>query len=52
MARGHAPQMESMTMMEVLSHAVAVIVMAAWSLYLSNLVSRQILEGKRFDARN
>lgn len=52
MTRGHSPQMESMTMMEMLSHAVAVIVMAAWSLYLSNLVSRQILEGKRFDARN
>jgi len=36
--------------MEVISHALAVIIMAAWSLYLSNLVSRQILEGKRFNA--
>lgn len=51
MTRGHAPQMSSMTMMEMLSHSVAVIVMASWALYLSNLVSRQILERKRFDAR-
>ena len=52
MGRGHAPAMDSMTMMEMFSHAVAVIVMATWSLYLSNLVSRQILEGQRFDARS
>lgn len=50
MGRGHAPQMHSMSSIEVISHALAVVVMAAWSLYLSNLVSRQILEGKRFNA--
>jgi len=51
MTRGHAPQMESMTQIEMMSHSVAVIVMAGWALYLSNLVSRQILERKRFDDR-
>lgn len=50
MGRGYAPEMHSMTSLEVISHALAVIIMAAWSLYLSNLVSRQILEGKRFNA--
>lgn len=52
MGRGHAPAMQHMGFVEVLSHSSAVIIMAAWSLYLSNLVQRQILERKRFDARS
>lgn len=52
MNRGHSPEMNSMGSLEILSHALAVVVMAGWSLYLSNLVSRQILEVERFNARD
>ena len=52
MGRGHAPAMTDMSMIEMWSHGSAVVIMAAWSLYLSNLVHRQILERKRFDARS
>lgn len=37
-----------MTMVDEVAHAVALIWLAVWSLYLANLVQRQILERKRF----
>ncbi len=38
-----------MSMIDKFSHALACVMMAGWSLYLSNLVQRQILEAKRFE---
>ncbi len=38
----------SMNMIETVAHASAVIWLSIWSLYLANLVHRQILENKRF----
>jgi len=38
----------SMTTVDEISHAAALIWLAGWSLYLANLVHRQILEHKRF----
>jgi len=43
----HAPQEMSMNMVEMFSHGLATVIMAAWSLYLANLVHRQILERTR-----
>lgn len=43
----YAPQEMSMNMIEMFSHALATVIMAAWSLYLANLVHRQILERER-----
>ncbi len=37
-----------MTMVDEVAHAAALIWLALWSLYLANLVQRQILERKRF----
>lgn len=37
-----------MTSVEEVSHVVAVVWLSLWSLYLANLVHRQILEHKRF----
>lgn len=52
MRQGHAPGMTQMSFVDMLSHAGAVTMMALWSLYLSNLVHRQLLEKARFDARS
>ena len=38
-----------MNMIDKASHAFACIFMAGWSLYLSNLVQRQLLERQRFE---
>jgi hypothetical protein len=38
-----------MSIIEKFSHAVACVMMAGWSLYLSNLVQRQMLEVQRFE---
>ena len=38
----------TMNMIETVSHVAAVIWLSIWSLYLANLVHRQILERKRF----
>ena len=38
----------TMNMIETVSHVAAVIWLSMWSLYLANLVHRQILERKRF----
>ena len=43
----HAPQEMSMGMIEMFSHGFAAAIMAAWSLYLSHLVYRQMLERAR-----
>ena len=43
----HAPQEMSMNMIEIFSHALSCVMMAAWTLYLSNLVHRQTLERAR-----
>jgi len=43
----HAPQEMSMNMIEMFSHGLATVIMALWSLYLANLVHRQILERER-----
>lgn len=61
-ATGHVYHMMTVSGMEVasrgshgmnhidkLSHGFACIMMAVWSLYLSNLVERQLLEQQRFD---
>ena len=37
-----------MTMVDEVAHAAALVWLALWSLYLANLVQRQILERKRF----
>ena len=52
MSHGYAPGMTQMSFLDTLSHAGAVVMMALWSLYLSNLVQRQLLEKARFDARS
>ena len=38
-----------MNVVDKLSHALAALMMAGWSLYLSNLVQRQLLETQRFE---
>ncbi len=38
-----------MSMIDKFSHALACVMMAGWSLYLSNLVQRQMLEAQRFE---
>ena len=38
-----------MDMIDKFSHALACVMMAGWSLYLSNLVQRQLLEAQRFE---
>ena len=38
-----------MNMIDRFSHALACVMMAGWSLYLSNLVQRQLLEAQRFE---
>lgn len=38
-----------MSLIDQFSHACACVMMAVWSLYLSNLVQRQMLEATRFD---
>ena len=38
-----------MSMIDQFSHALACVMMAGWSLYLSNLVQRQILEAERYE---
>ena len=43
--RGH----DAMSIVDKFSHACACIMMAGWSLYLSNLVQRQLLEAERFE---
>jgi len=43
----YAPQEMSMNMIQMFSHGLATVIMAAWSLYLANLVHRQILERER-----
>lgn len=43
--RGH----HGMSIADKFSHATACIMMAGWSLYLSNLVQRQLLEAQRFE---
>ena len=39
---------DGMSMIDQVAHAAALIWLAGWSLYLANLVHRQILENKRF----
>lgn len=43
----HAPDEMSMNGIEIFSHGLATVMMAFWSLYLANLVHRQILERER-----
>ena len=43
----YAPQEMSMNFIEMFSHGLACGIMAAWSLYLANLVHRQMLERQR-----
>lgn len=43
----YAPQEMSMNFIEMFSHSLATVIMAAWSLYLANLVHRQMLERQR-----
>lgn len=43
----YAPQEMSMNIIEMFSHGLASVIMAAWSLYLANLVHRQMLERER-----
>lgn len=38
-----------MNAIDKFSHALACVMMAGWSLYLSNLVQRQLLEAQRFE---
>ena len=40
----------SMSAVDKFSHGLACVMMAVWSLYLSNLVQRQIFEQERFNA--
>lgn len=46
---GHTRGDHGMSMIDKASHALACIMMALWSLYLSNLVHRQLLEAQRFE---
>lgn len=39
----------SMSMLDMFSHGLACAMMALWSLYLANLVQRQLLEAQRFE---
>lgn len=43
----HAPSMSEMSLIDTLAHSAASVIMAAWSLYLANLVQRQQLEKNR-----
>ena len=43
----HSPGMSAMTLIDQICHSAAVIMMACWSLYLANLVHRQLLEATR-----
>jgi len=43
----HAPGITQMSLVDTLCHSVAVVMMACWSLYLANLVHRQMLEKQR-----
>jgi len=43
----YAPMQHEMSMIDMLAHSVASVVMALWSLYLANLVMRQRLERQR-----
>jgi hypothetical protein len=43
----YAPQEMSMNMIEMFSHGLACGIMALWTLYLANLVHRQMLERER-----
>jgi hypothetical protein len=47
--QGHTRGNHGMNIIDKLSHAVACVMMAGWSLYLSNLVQRQMLEAQRFE---
>jgi hypothetical protein len=44
-SRGQSP----MNMLDMFSHGLACVMMALWSLYLANLVQRQLLEARRFE---
>lgn len=48
MVEAHTGQ-HGMSMIDKFSHGLACIMMATWSLYLSNLVHRQLLEAERFE---
>lgn len=41
-----------MSLVDKISHGVACVMMAVWSLYLSNLVQRQLLELQRFEGES
>lgn len=43
----YSPTENEMGIIEMFSHGLATVIMAAWSLYLANLVHRQILERER-----
>lgn len=43
----YSPTENEMGIIEMFSHGLATVIMAAWSLYLANLVHRQILERTR-----
>ena len=45
---GHTRGIDGMTLIDQVAHASALIWLAGWSLFLANLVHRQILENKRF----
>ena len=45
---GYTRGNDGMTMIDQMAHAAALIWLAGWSLYLANLVHRQILEHRRF----
>ncbi len=47
--QGHTRGNHGMDIIDKFSHAVACVMMAGWSLYLSNLVQRQLLEAERFE---
>lgn len=47
----HMPSHTPMSFWDTFSHGAACVMMAIWSLYLANLVHRQMLERSRFDAR-
>jgi len=46
-ATSHTPGMSPMSFLDTVSHSSAVVMMACWSLYLANLVHRQMLESTR-----
>ena len=45
---GHTRGIDGMSMIDQVAHASALVWLAGWSLFLANLVHRQILENKRF----